>query len=252
MLASARQRRLAAVVLAASTLGFAPEGRADLPPPDGTKFVSYAFTVDAVPKDFVLLAYPCSGSSGVPVVDVAMVEGGKPVAVGRRGGNCKLYGMARADFEAFQKARKPSDHGADVKSLDALFAGPKVMPCDGGPTLAFTLPSSDPRSEIVEALAVRKLDATGCVVRAAASVVPAPSAAPSSTTTPEAPPTSLPTAPLPTAPPPSDPQAPLAQPPGARGCGGCAVSSSEAGLSVFVAVGLVALASTRRKGRARP
>jgi MYXO-CTERM domain-containing protein len=212
-------RRLApslAAALVVATLG-ASDARADLPPPEGTKFVGFSFKVEnlAQAKDFVLLAYPCSQSSGVPVRKMAVIQDGAVVDVGRRGGDCKLYAMARADFDAWRKGT-PGDEG---DAVDALFTGGAVRACTGGPEVKATLPTSDSRDRILQGLRVAKLDATGCSITGASAPATPASATP-----------------------------PTETPPGKSGCAGCSVDGSPLGPgSMAGLLAMVALAARRRR-----
>ena len=51
---------------------------ADLPPPDGTKFVNFAFTLDGTnaAKDYVFLAYQCDAKDAAALF---ALESGKPL-----------------------------------------------------------------------------------------------------------------------------------------------------------------------------
>ena len=83
---------------------------ADSAPSRGTKWATFSFEVDnlAAFPDRVLLAFQCSSSGGVPVRELAELSPGKTVVVGRRGGDCRLYSMAKADFDAWKLTYKPT------------------------------------------------------------------------------------------------------------------------------------------------
>lgn len=216
-------RRLLAPLLAVASLALSPSARADLPPPDGTKFVGFEFTVDnlAAFKDYALLAYPCGGSNGAPVAEVSELKEGVSTVVGRRGGNCKLYSMPRADFDAWKKGVT----GTSGEAVDALFKSPKVRACSGAPTIVGVLPTSDPRSTAAETLHVTQLDAAGCSVVHASS--PSGGAASS---------------------PPATPGGEL--PPAGRGCAGCSVvEAAPLGPGFLAVLSLVALIRGRRRLR---
>jgi MYXO-CTERM domain-containing protein len=213
--------QLSSVLVAGALLAAATSARADLPPPNGTKFVGFAFEVDdlAAVKDFVLLAYPCGSSNGAPIAEMAELKEGTPVSVGRRGGDCQLYAMARADFDEWRKG-VTGNQGAAV---DALFKSPRVRACTGGPEHVYTLPISDSRSTVTQTLHVAQLDANGCSITSAAS-----GAGTAPTTT-----------------------GPTETPPVNRGCAGCSVPPAPPGPGALAAtLSLVALAS-RRRGRSR-
>jgi len=219
---------LAAVV---STLAVVSSAQADLPPPDGDKFVEFAFSVRGISAspDRVLLAFPCSGSNGVPSLGHQKLEEGRSVRVGRRGGTCALRHAAKADYEAFASKYKPTGSFQDPPLEEFMKA---TLPCEGGPSIRTQIPKTDPRSVVEEKLVVRALSATVCKV---AVDTGAPDAKKSSEPGP---------APTP-APPPESPPAP---PPVKRGCS-TSPSSSSSGALFGVAVVALALASRSRRRR---
>jgi hypothetical protein len=204
---------LPSLLVAGALLAAASSARADLPPPDGTKFVGFAFKVDNLAsfKDFALLAYPCGTSDGRPTAEMAELAEGTPVPVGRRGGNCKLYAMPRADLDAWKKGVT----GNREEAMDALFKSAKVRACTGAPDIVHTLPTSDPRSTVIQTLHVAQLDAAAC------SITPVANASAGSAET----------------------------PPVNRGCAGCSVPTRPLRWgAVAAALALVALALRRRGG----
>lgn len=216
--------------LALATL--APPARADLPPPTGTKFVGYAFTVTGQSKhaDWVVLAYPVSLSNGRPTAELAVLEDGVAQELGRRSGVPKIYAMKRADFDAWKAGYQPNiEDPFKDPAVEALLGSGKALPCDLGPSPDFTLPDSDPRDAIKEAFAVAKLDATGCHLEK-------PGAGGDKTDPNGATPA-------------TDPAAPPAQP-RSRGCAGCTLGAEAptwiGGLGAAVAA--LALARRRRRG----
>ncbi len=220
---------LAAVV---STLAVVSSAQADLPPPDGEKFVDYAFSVRGLSTspDRVLLAFPCSGSNGAPSLGHQRLEEGKSVRVGRRGGTCALRHAAKADYEAFASKYKPTGSFQDPPLEEFMKA---TLPCEGGPSIRTQIPKTDPRSVVEEKLVVRALSATVCKVNVdtgAPDVIKKPSEtgpAPTSTPAPESPP---------------------APPPVKRGCS-TSPSSSPSGALFGVSVVALALASRSRRRR---
>lgn len=147
------------------SIGLVPRAaKADLPPPDGTKFVGYAFKVTGVSiaPDRVLFAQPCSESSGVPMAHLAKIEEGRAISVGRRGGTCTIYNIAKSRYDEFAQTYKPSK---DTQDAPAAALAAEAKKCEGGPTIQNTLPSKDPRSAVEETLTVVKLDATNCVLK---------------------------------------------------------------------------------------
>lgn len=223
------------VALLALGLGLcAAPARADVAPPSGVKYVGYAFNVENLEAfaDFALVAYPCSASSGVPMAELVELAPGRDVAVGRRGGSCKLYGLSKAELAAWRKSNPDPGRGTTNPAADALVA--KAKACSGGPTPVASLPSSDPRKIVTETLRVTKLDADGCTVVAATGATGATpaGATPSQQTSGSAPP------------PPEPPTKP-------RGCGGCAVPVRDQAPVPWALVAGVAVLAWRRARRAR-
>ncbi|HEU4410129.1 MAG TPA: hypothetical protein VFS43_33045 [Polyangiaceae bacterium] len=159
-------------VAAFALLCWPSAARADLPPPDGLKYVGYSFTVTglAAAGDRVLFAYPCGGSSGAPVAEHQKLEEGRAVSVGRRGGNCTVYAISKASYDAFLARYKPTN-GYQDPALDALAKG--ATKCAGGPTPTFQLATSDPRSSVNESLAVRAVTETQCALTSTTPTMPA-------------------------------------------------------------------------------
>lgn len=209
---------------------------ADVAPPDGIKRVGFSFTVAGVSaaKDHALVAFPCGTSNGAPQDEMAVISEGASVPVGRRGGECALYAIKKADLEAFTKADPMVVH--DEAKLGELFKSNKVVACTGSKvTPDHELPDSDPRSEISQTLKVSKLDDTGCII-AAADVTP--TASPTSTATPEA------TSSTTNGPPPVSP----------GGCGSCSTTTAPfgaAGVASISLLGMLVVRSTARRSKRR-
>ena len=155
-------RLIANVLGFVAALAVVAPAAADLPPPEGEKFVGYRFVVTGIPaaSGRVLVAYPCGTSNGAPVAEYRRLEEGKAVDVGRRGGTCEVYSIAQAAFDAFVATYQPSDQMGHDPAVDALIGA--GVTCTGGPQLNFVLPSSDGRDVIEQALTVSTLDATTC------------------------------------------------------------------------------------------
>jgi MYXO-CTERM domain-containing protein len=229
--------------------------RADLPPPDGQKFVPYGFRVEGVSAqtDWVLLAYPCSDSNGRPMDEYQVVSEGANIGVGRRGGTPRLYAMKRADYDAFAKTYKPSDAFPD-KALADLFGGNKVVACDKGPTPVHQISSSDPRAGVTESLKLVSVDASSCHVVAVADGSAAPSATANATASPAVAPAASSTAGAPAVGTnsPVGPSDAAGDAPKSGGCAGCAVDGADGREGALVA-GLGALALViAMKRRRRP
>jgi MYXO-CTERM domain-containing protein len=148
---------------AALALLLAAPARADLPPPDGQKFVTFSFTVKglAAAPDRVLFAYPCGASNGAPMAEHRKIEEGRAIDVGRRGGPCTVYSVAKTTYEAWAKDYKPSNDMRD-SALERLAS--QSQKCSGGPTPTYQIASKDPRSVVEQTLTVAKLDDASCVL----------------------------------------------------------------------------------------
>jgi hypothetical protein len=172
-------RRTASLVIAFALAALASTpARADLPPPDGQKFVSYAFRVEGLAAfpEHVLLAFPWSLSSGRPTEEHAVVEDKKPLSVGRRSGAPKLYSMKRSDYDAWKVSYKPPSDNYEDPELKALFVSHKVRVCDAAPSVRHVLSTDDSRSEVVEVIRAVAIDDARCDLDApAAAAEPATS-----------------------------------------------------------------------------
>lgn len=158
-----------AAALVAVLASVAPAA-ADLPPPDGEKFVGFRFQVTGIPAGSgrVLIAYPCGTSNGAPIAEYRRLEEGQVVEVGRRGGECAIYSIAQEAFDAFIASEQPGqERGFQDPALDALTAA--GVACSGGPQPRFVLPTSDRRDAIEQTLVVSTLDATSCALTEAAA-----------------------------------------------------------------------------------
>jgi hypothetical protein len=191
---------------------------ADVPPPDGNKFVSYAFKVEGPRGDLVVFAYPTSASNGAPTAELSVVEGA-PIELGRRSGQTKLYAMKRADFEAWKAGYQPNPSAFDDPAVLGLIA--KAIPCDLQPTPNFTLPASDLREAVVEEFVLKKLDATTCDLE------------PKGGASTEGPTTQA-----------GDTQVPRAK----GGCASCAIDEGGSRWLGLVSVGAALLIGARRRG----
>jgi MYXO-CTERM domain-containing protein len=121
------------LMLAGALCWTTAEARADLPPPDGTKFVSFGIQVNglAAHPDHVLLVFPWSMSNGAPTEEVAVLEDGKSLGFGRRVmGSPKIWAMRKDAFEAAGPELKlPADGAVDCgQSIEPRFVVPKDAP----------------------------------------------------------------------------------------------------------------------------
>jgi hypothetical protein len=214
------------VALAVTTLAPAA-AHADLPPPSGTKFVSYAFSVADVGKhgDFVVFAYPTSQSDGAPTEELSVVTEGAPVGIGRRSGPPKLYAMKRAEFDAWKAGYQPNPQSFDDPAVLALIA--KAIPCDLAPSPNHQLPKSDLRDAVLEELVAHKIDASTCDLEPKAGAA--------------APTAGGPSAGSPTA----GGDSPAPAPKG--GCASCAVEDLESAWPGLFSVGALGLLLARRR-----
>lgn len=207
--------------------------RADVPPPDGTGSVGYDFVVTGLTgaKDDAFFAYPCSGSSGVPVLEYQVVEEGKRVSGLLRGGSCEVYRVPKAKLDAFAAKYKESPRDKRDAELEAFVKGARK--CKGAPGLSVTR----------ETYAL-ELKGASCTLTPTPTPTPTP-AAPSSSA---APTVSVPA----TAPVTPEPKAAATQPAAAsKGCAASPIDSlapfvSWSVLGLGAALGLTARMRRRR------
>jgi MYXO-CTERM domain-containing protein len=227
---------LAAVVLGLGVVAAASSANADLPPPDGQKFVDYAFKVDGLASfgGYVLLAYPYSLSNGRPTTEHAKLEDGKPTSLGRRSPQPKLYAMKKQAYEQWLQSYKPAEGEMEDPALDALFKSDKVVACDAKLSPSFQLAKEDPRSVVVEAFRAKSIDDKTCQLELAG-------APPSSDTPTSSPPTKL-----------SNTETPSTTPAPATkgGCAGCATVPADDDPSALALLALLAIGATRLRRRA--
>lgn len=136
----------------AVTLGVGLTGgiaRADLPPPEGMKFVSYEVRVEGLEAhpDHVLLVYPWSLSNGAPTREVGVLTAGQPLPFGRRfGGRPRVYAMRKDAWESVRaeiESRDPEGMSGNEEGFPAEGAvdcGTEISPRhqvdEGGPEVA--------------------------------------------------------------------------------------------------------------------
>jgi hypothetical protein len=156
-----RAALLAAAI--ASPLLATSDAAADLPPPDGEKYVEFAVVIEnlAAFPDMVVVAYPWSMSSGAPTTEHARAEDGKPLGVGRRSPQPKLWAIAKADYEAFSATYKAT-HSYEDPALEALFKSDKVKECNAVVTPSHQLPESDPRDTIIQSFRAEAVAKDAC------------------------------------------------------------------------------------------
>jgi hypothetical protein len=140
--------------------------RADLPPPDGTRYVPYRFRVDGSSKqspDHVIVVYPWSLSNGAPTREQTTTPDGQWVSVGKRSYPPALYVVRKADYEAFVKTYAAADGPTDTDpKVDAFLA--KSAKCNLAPNPDFTVSDDDPRSAIEEIFVAQTMSDTSCVL----------------------------------------------------------------------------------------
>lgn len=243
-------RSLPALVVASALVLLPTAALADAAPPPGLKSVTFTFSVRGLAKvpDQVLFAYPCGGSNGVPKAELARLEEGKPVVVGRRGGECTLFTTSKDRFEKFMATyAAPEDWTAADKPMTEFVNA--SLKCSGGPKPAFSLPETEPEDEIAEALEVTTLNATTCAI-ATKSTTPAQSESTPATDKPAdkaspAAPAKTPSGTTTTAPA-TTPAAPAAE---EQGCSTTGHARNAAPWLVALVVPLLAFATRRRKDK---
>ena len=153
------ERRLGALLALAAFL-LPAAASADLPPPDGTKFVDFQIEISglAAHADHVLYVYPWSLSDGAPGSEVGQVEDGRALSFGRRiAGTPKVYAAKKDGFD-------PAAEGFDPEQ--GIDCGLAISP-------RFTVDEDGP-DKIVERYQVAELSDTACRLQAATADPPAP------------------------------------------------------------------------------
>jgi hypothetical protein len=228
--------RLRLVVFALACLLPAGRALADLPPPDGTRFVDYGFRVDGLAKfpDRVLVAYPWSLSNGAPTRELAEVRDGEVVNVGRRSPTPALYALKKVAFEEFKKAHPEAFlPGGEPAALEELVRA--AVRCDAAPSPQFSLSTSDTRSAIVDVFRAERLDDASCNLVAQKAAGAEPEVSPAGTDARAA----------------GDGEGTVA--PKGGGCAGCVVPAGRAGFlpgfaSLLVGLGLLGRRRAQRAG----
>jgi hypothetical protein len=140
--------------------------RADLPAPDGMRYVEYRFRVDGSSKqspDHVIVVYPWSLSNGAPTREQTTAADGQWVSVGKRSYPPVLYVARKADYEAFIKTYAAPDESVDSDpKIDAFLA--KSVKCNLAPNPNFEVQDDDPRSAIEEIFVAQTISDTSCVL----------------------------------------------------------------------------------------
>lgn len=120
-----------ALAIVLGTGSTSTDARADLPPPDGMKFVSFELRVEGLEAhpDHLLLVYPWSLSNGAPTREVGVLAPGQPLRFGRRiGGRPKVYAMRKEAWESVRGAIEARDPEA-ARDEDEGFPAPGAVDC---------------------------------------------------------------------------------------------------------------------------
>lgn len=151
--------RLASLAVIAAATWVTLPAFADLPPPEGKKFVNNAFSVanlSAFPE-YTLIAFPWSLSNGRPTEEMTELADGKEVGLGRRSAVPKIYAIARADYQSWRANYKAPEDNFEDKAARELVASDKVTLCDVTLAPTYSLDRSDPRETVVEAFTAVKI-----------------------------------------------------------------------------------------------
>jgi hypothetical protein len=164
-------------LMSLATLALAAPSRADHPPPDGQKYVGYAFKIQGLSAfpDHVVVAWPWSASNGVPTREFAVLSNDMPLQVGRRGPSIELFAVKKTTWETFlqnELGGAQPDNVAKAEALTAFLAPPNAVPCNAKPRPTFVLSSSDPRKTVEEVFTAKQLGDTTCMLERQASNEP--------------------------------------------------------------------------------
>jgi hypothetical protein len=155
-------RFITAVGALCAMVVYTSQAAADVPPRPGVKQVPFSFAVDGlgVAPDRVLFAFPC-GSPKSALIEHRKIEDGVAIDVGRNGGRCTVYAIARTAYDAWAKEHTQSG-GPDDSAIEKLAS--ESVRCTGAPLPIFELASSDSRQQLHQKLHVTALDAKRCVL----------------------------------------------------------------------------------------
>lgn len=143
-------RNLLAATATSSLLLVASTASADVMMP-GSKSVKYTFSVHGITApDRAVFAYPCGTSAGAPIDEIRLLEEGKAVPVGSRGGSCNVYVIDKAKYDEFAKTYVVDRTKTTDPKLVAFAA--TATKCAGAPSPRHTVSESDARTSIHEDL----------------------------------------------------------------------------------------------------
>ncbi len=167
------------LALTLALVALASTAHADAPPPDGKKYVGYAFRIQGLSAfpDHVLVAWPWSLSNGAPTREYAVLTDDTPLRVGRRSPTVKLYAVGKGAWEAFVKAELNNaqpDSDAQVSALNAFLVSPNAAACNENPDDIHVISDSDPRSVVEDVYAAKALSASSCELTRTSPTVTAP------------------------------------------------------------------------------
>ncbi|MBS2013345.1 MAG: hypothetical protein JST00_10685 [Deltaproteobacteria bacterium] len=143
-------RNLLAATTTSSLLLVASAASADVMMP-GSKSVTYTFSVHGITApERAVFAYPCGTSAGRPIDEIRLLEEGKAVSVGSRGGSCNVYVIDKAKYDEFAKTYVPDRTKMTDPNLAAFAA--TATKCTGAPSPRHVVSESDARTSIHEDL----------------------------------------------------------------------------------------------------
>jgi hypothetical protein len=140
--------------------------RADVPPPDGRRFVGFGLKVsslEAMPPTHRLVLFPIDLSNGAPMPEYRVVDEGDEIALGRRTGLVGFYAVPAAEVEGTSLRGIPP--GASIDVLEAYFESARVARADLELRPVGTVDSASPVRAITHGFAVEGLDEAGLVMR---------------------------------------------------------------------------------------
>lgn len=164
-------------LMSLATLALSTRAHADAPPPDGQKYVSFAFKIQGLSAfpDHAIVAWPWSLSNGAPTREFAVITNDTALQVGRRSPTIQLYAVKKTTWETFLQSElggAQPDNVAKDEALTAFLAPPNAGPCNVNPRPTFVLPTSDPRDTVEEVFTAKELGDATCTLERQASTEP--------------------------------------------------------------------------------
>ncbi|MCB9601906.1 MAG: hypothetical protein H6721_27655 [Sandaracinus sp.] len=140
--------------------------RADMPPPDGRRFVRFSLrisSVDALPPTHRLVLYPIDFSNGAPQPEYRVVGAEDELELGRRAGLVGFYAVPAEEVDGDTLRGLPAD--APYEALEAYFSSARVAKAELEARPVGTLDEATLVRVVTHGYAVQAFGADGLVMR---------------------------------------------------------------------------------------